>query len=91
MHVVFLCLESNKYFFTILIVFVLGLTSQLEIIIVLSFALPDRHLTSYNTSVHYGKNDFLQPVFWSQIFKAPVTDNQQIPFSVALTPVTVSS
>jgi hypothetical protein len=46
MHVVFLCLESNKYFFTILIVFVLGLTSQLEIIIVLSFALPDRHLTS---------------------------------------------
>jgi hypothetical protein len=46
MHVVFLCLESNKYFFTILIAFVLGLTSQLEIIIVLSFALPDRHLTS---------------------------------------------
>jgi hypothetical protein len=48
MHVVFLCLESNKYFFTILIAFVLGLTSQLEIIIVLSFALPDRHLTSVN-------------------------------------------
>jgi hypothetical protein len=46
MHVVFLCLESNKYFFTILIAFVLELTSQLEIIIVLSFALPDRHLTS---------------------------------------------
>jgi hypothetical protein len=46
MHVVFLCLESNKYFFTILIVFVLGLTFQLKIIIVLSFALPDRHLTS---------------------------------------------
>jgi hypothetical protein len=46
MHVVFLCLESNKYFFTILIAFVLGLTSQLEIIIVLSFTLPDRHLTS---------------------------------------------
>jgi hypothetical protein len=48
MHVVFLCLESNKYFFTILIGFVLGLTSQLEIIIVLFFALPDRHLTSFS-------------------------------------------
>jgi hypothetical protein len=53
MHVVFLCLESNKYFFTILIAFVLGLTSQLEIIIVLSFALPDRHLTSCFKSTKY--------------------------------------
>jgi hypothetical protein len=53
MHVVFLCLENNKYFFTILIAFVLGLTSQLEIIIVLFFTLPDRHLTSIeNINVH---------------------------------------
>jgi hypothetical protein len=52
MHVVFLCLENNKFFFTILIAFVLGLTSQLEIIIVLSFALPDRHLTSIKLKVH---------------------------------------
>jgi hypothetical protein len=56
MHVVFLCLESNKYFFTILIAFVLGLTSQLEIIIVLSFALPDRHLTSViKISLYYNR------------------------------------
>jgi hypothetical protein len=53
MHVIFLCLESNKYFFTIIIAFVLGLTSQLEIIIVLSFTLPDRHLTSTRKCTFY--------------------------------------
>jgi hypothetical protein len=57
MHIVFLCLESNKYFFTILIAFVLRLTPQLEIIIVLFFAIPDRHLTSNDKRTYKFKPD----------------------------------